>query len=301
MVEYLTKSLHCDPNIKLHDQHPLEEAAISGCLDIVKFLLDCCNCNLNGRGHFGRVLIHFAAEHGHLKLVKYLIEEKSCDPSVLDGKGFTPLQLAAGEGHLNVVRYLALEHACNPLYIAQGVDSRNAFGDAAFSGHVSVVRFFVEELKCDPNARDGNGRSLIHYACHNGHLKVKCVVEGYGCDPESSVDTLYRAISRGHQLLVKYLIEWAKGNSYCIHMHGPRENIALHTAATYMKDTWTSFAISSMSLEWTRIQPIGPLSFAAIRGHLAIVQYLLEIRRQDHHKYLTPLHYMLLKVAISTW
>ena len=38
-------------------------------------------------------------------------------------------------------------------------------------------------MECDPNTKEFNGRILLHYAAHGGHIEiVRKLVRDYGCD-----------------------------------------------------------------------------------------------------------------------
>ena len=59
----------------IDDFTPLHAACINGHLDITKYLILECNCNLKCLKHEGDSPLHCACENGHLKVAKHLITE----------------------------------------------------------------------------------------------------------------------------------------------------------------------------------------------------------------------------------
>ena len=116
MAKYLTQDNLCDPLSKnaRGENCSLNDAALKGAFEVVKYFISELKCNPNSAGEMGRVPIHLAAQGGHMDLVKYLTEECHCDTEPLDDDHMTPLHLASIFGHLDVVKYLVYDRHCNP-------------------------------------------------------------------------------------------------------------------------------------------------------------------------------------------
>ena len=85
----------------------------------------------------------WAAGGGHLNIVRYLVEDCECSPmQPQQGKrafsGRTALHWAARNGHLSVVEYLVLN--CRVDLEAATIDGTTAFCWACWQGHLPIMR-----------------------------------------------------------------------------------------------------------------------------------------------------------------
>ena len=114
IVEYLIKECGCDPMMCTTGYvivPVLHYVASEGLLDVLK----CMVMNINGhimdkqyRETNGRTVLHCAVKH--IDVVKYLINECNCDIMTPDNDGDTILHDAASEGLLDVMKYLIYTH-----------------------------------------------------------------------------------------------------------------------------------------------------------------------------------------------
>jgi len=99
------------------EKTPLINAAASGCLDAVRFLLPLCDANTQGQG--GQTALFFAAAYGHHECVSLLLTR--CNPRIEDDNGRTAVN-AALEDKSNAKCFdLLFEHA-NEEEFARGLD-----------------------------------------------------------------------------------------------------------------------------------------------------------------------------------
>ena len=119
-VEYLIKECGCDPMMRAYKYISgpvLNCVAKEGLLDVLK----CMVMNINGhlmdeqyRDTNGRTVLHRAVKH--IDVVKYLINECNCDIMVTDKYGQTPLHHAASwRGTPEVIEYFLSTGNCDPL------------------------------------------------------------------------------------------------------------------------------------------------------------------------------------------
>ena len=129
-VKYLVEVEHVDPHScrdSEYDATPLHWASIYGHLDIVRYLVEEQQCDVECRDKYGGTPLHCAALGGRLDIVQYLISERGCDPMCRGQYGSTPLHHACQEGKLNVVKYLVedvkVELSCRDEYDATPLHS----------------------------------------------------------------------------------------------------------------------------------------------------------------------------------
>ncbi|KAI8079401.1 ankyrin repeat-containing domain protein, partial [Thamnidium elegans] len=82
--------------------------------------------------------IHFAASRGHVNLVQFLIQSCQVDIDAIDKEGETALLKAAYAGHLSVIQYLVQSNA-NPIH--QDRDGWTALHNACSCGNLNSVVF----------------------------------------------------------------------------------------------------------------------------------------------------------------
>jgi ankyrin repeat protein len=200
-----------NPNAKDKDgETPLHEAAKNGRVDVVKLLLN-HGADPNARDYRGRTPLHYAAEYGYSDIVRLLLEhgtlslfdavtkgdvegvklwlERGVDPNVNVG-GSTPLHVAAERGYVEIVELLLSRKW------RVEVDARDGRGFtplqyACFgllhAGPVSVGRYrdvVVALLRrgADPDVRDEEGNTVLHWAASRGHGWVVDLLVRYGAD-----------------------------------------------------------------------------------------------------------------------
>ena len=114
VVKYLINECNCDIMTPDKDGNTiLHVAASEGSLDVMKYLINTHHYNLMTTNNRGETVLHHAVEH--IDVVKYLIYECSCNIMVTDKDGWTPLHVAAGLGTAEVIEYFLSTGNCDPL------------------------------------------------------------------------------------------------------------------------------------------------------------------------------------------
>jgi ankyrin repeat protein len=85
---------------------PLHIAAWHGKLDVVKYLVDNCNGNVEAGDKYGRTPLHFACWNGTINVVKYLIEDCGASIDTATRFGFRAIHYAVYGNNISIVRYL---------------------------------------------------------------------------------------------------------------------------------------------------------------------------------------------------
>ena len=114
VVKYLINECNCDIMIPdMNGNTILYDAASEGLLDVMKYLINTHHYNLTTTNNKGRTVLHYAVKH--IDVVKYLINECSCNIMVTDKDGWTPLHIAARLGTAEVIEYFLSTGNCDPL------------------------------------------------------------------------------------------------------------------------------------------------------------------------------------------
>lgn len=188
-----------------------------------------------------RKLLH-AAEQGNICMAAELLDQGIHVDST-DEEGVSALHTSCANGHENMVRLLLSRGA--------SFDATNCYGwtplmIAACYGHVKIVVILVQ-YKADIFAQNDLCATALDCAARSGHLQIVGILIDGSSDYEGSqladncLTALLNACHHGHELVVKLLLE-------------KRTNVD-------HKDSVTG---------WT------PLMFAALNGHISVVQALCE-------------------------
>ena len=156
---------------------PLHWAAVSGNLDLVRFLLD-KGAIVDAKNARGLTPLFFTAAQGRPPAAGLLIE-RGADVNARNPLGMTPLITAVEQGAVELVQTLIAAGA------DVGVESRigTALHRAAFKGQIDIIRILLEAgAKTEVMSRRF---SPLHLAAMAGHLEaVSALVKG-GANLES--------------------------------------------------------------------------------------------------------------------
>ena len=186
IVEYLIKECGCDPMMSATCYNwgvpVLHYVASVGLLDVLK----CMVMNINGhimdkqyRDTNGRTVLHLAVKH--IDVVKYLINECNCDIMTPDKYGNTILHAAASRGSLDVMKYLINTHHYN---LMTTINRGQTVLHLAVE-HIDVVKYLINECSCNIMVTDKDGWTPLHYAAADwGTAEViEYFLSTGNCDP----------------------------------------------------------------------------------------------------------------------
>jgi ankyrin repeat protein len=163
----------------------LHLASDKGHLNVVQWLVQSCQANLEVSTHCGRTALFWASMRGHVKIVQWLIQVAHANVEVKDSDGATALYYASYRGHLPVVQCLLRDGKAD-------VDVKTTAGEwtalhvASHDGHLEVVRYLVQIGKADVELPAKDGVTAMHMASGTGHLDiVKFLVLECGASTES--------------------------------------------------------------------------------------------------------------------
>ncbi|KAJ6157279.1 hypothetical protein N7497_006164 [Penicillium chrysogenum] len=244
----------------------LHLAAEYGCTSVAKCLLAKCGIDTNARDIYGRTAFQIAAEYGNTSITGLLLAYGAVDINAPDAKGATALCSAADfERTAVALQILAEDHVDVNM---AGQTGRTPLHHAARTKNIQIACVLLANEDLDPNVCDDYGYTPLTYAAWNGDLRmVELFLEG-------------KAYNEGHVEVVRRLLcvdtididqQSSSGSPLCVASEmGHKEVTRLlleHTTPpdinlkNYMGDT--------------------ALSLAAYRGHLAIINLLLEVDELD--------------------
>ena len=293
-----------NPNVvDVEGRTPLWWAAETNNEPMVNLLLNAKRINPNSKEEKkGLTPLSVAVKEGRVDVARMLLEDERVEQNSYDHDGRTPLSLAAGAGHAVVVRLLLENGTVRKLINSMDrISSQTPLLWAARKGHDLVVELLLEK-RALPNLIDSErGRTSLVWAAVNRHQAVVMALL-----KEKDVDLFLRDADEWSAL------EWAASRKEDTIANG-----ILNEARTRL-DSWAESSIENFLnpaamlckeatmkflLEQDDIDPDSrdqhrrtALSLAAERGHIPIVQQLLDSGKVDingidgdHDE--TPLHW----------
>lgn len=195
-------------------------------------------CLLERKNKNGHTPLHYACYFGSIATVRLLLD-RGVNVNVLDTKGRTPLILATVRQNIMIVNMLlssradinirdtiynrsALHYAVigNNIHLTRflckngaQIDAQDVYyrSPALYAlGRYDFVRLFVEDYGVSPNIYDGEGKSLLYYACKSGELKSFVLLAKHGARnnvvTEKERTLLHAAVKGCNISIIKRLI-----------------------------------------------------------------------------------------------
>ncbi|XP_069485753.1 ankyrin repeat domain-containing protein 16 [Ambystoma mexicanum] len=265
--------------------------------------------------HFGKsgdTLLHYAARHGHLDIVRYLTETLEMDVNVFNNDYKRPLHEAASMSHRDCLLYLLkrgaeidclkkadwtplmmactrhnlevikdlIEHGANPQL--KNKDGWNSFHIACREGDQEIIQYLLTACPVVWKTQSKIGRTPLHTAAMHGcYAVVDLLLERCMYEPDSKdscgVTPFMDAIQNGHISIGKLLLERHKASFTTVDMLGDQ---ALHKAAVTAQDEAVRFLVSDIGVDVneraTSVQ-LTALHYAAKEGHSQTISTLLSL------------------------
>ncbi|XP_029901525.1 ankyrin repeat domain-containing protein 16 [Myripristis murdjan] len=128
-----------------------------------------------------RTPLHTAAMHGCEEVVRLLLQRCGYVPDSPDSCGVTPFMDAVRNGHVSVARLLLQMHQASPT--AADTIGAQSVHQVAVTGQEEALRFLVQELEVDVNQRTADTQlTALHYAAKEGHTSTIKTLLTLGAD-----------------------------------------------------------------------------------------------------------------------
>ena len=186
---------------------PYHWAVIAGHSSATNILLD-IGVDIDSTSSDGRSALNWAASLGHSLIAKLLVERGANYMSTnLKGTQMAPLEEAAASGDLSTVQLL-LDRGVDPNH--RDCEGWSAIHWAAEEGHKSIV-YLLREHRAAINVKSPYDTSPLHCAANGGNLQIVASLLYDGADPFESTShgwtPLHHAVFMGHSAVVKFLLE----------------------------------------------------------------------------------------------
>ncbi len=299
-------------------KNTLMQAALLGQEEIVQYLLNQKETDLNWKNSAGFTALHAAAQGGHLStfvklhqhptantqaltkngnntlmiavlrgketVVQFLLDQKGTDVNRKNNKGLTAVQTAVQGGDLSMFRTLH-QH-----FVADRHVSSNFEGDAliwaAWKGQEEIVQYLLDQMKeRGLNWKDEDWLTALHYAAVGGHLPTFLKLYQHPASVQQAAhsfqsNALMGAAWKGKEDIVRFLLSQKETD---VNWKDEFGQTALHAAAHggYLRTFQILFHHPTTEKQVVSFTGSNALMVAAQNGKMTTVEYLLE-QKETH-------------------
>ncbi|XP_051977018.1 ankyrin repeat domain-containing protein 16-like isoform X1 [Xyrauchen texanus] len=270
--------------------------------------------------HFGKsgdTVLHYAARYGHMNIVRYLVEELDMDIEVFNSDYKRAMHEAASMGHYECLRYLIargakidclkkadwtplmmactrqnlevilelLDHGAEPML--QNKDGWNAFHIACREGDPAIIQHLLLAKPEVWKTKSKTGRTPLHTAAMHGcEDAVNILLESCSYEPDCKdscgVTPFMDAIRNGHIGVAKLLLENHQASPCAVDILGAQP---LHQASVTAQEKALSFLVGNLGIDVnaraTKLE-LTALHYAAKEGHTSTINTLLALGADLH-------------------
>ncbi|XP_051817816.1 ankyrin repeat domain-containing protein 16 [Antechinus flavipes] len=256
----------------------LHSAARHGHRDILAYLVEAWELDIEAPNRDYKRPLHEAASLGHRDCVLYLLQRGAAVDCLKKGD-WTPLMMACTRKNLEVIQDL-VEHGANP--VLKNKDGWNSFHIASREGDPVILQYLLTVSPAIWQTESKIRRTPLHTAAMHGCLEaVEVLLERCQYEPDSrdqcGITPFMDAIQCGHISTAQLLLEKHKACFTAKDILGAQ---ALHKAAVTGQDKAIQFLVSDLGVgvdERVTLSGYTALHFASKEGHTSTVKTLLSL------------------------
>ena len=183
-------------------------AAQTGHANIVQYLIEECEMDINESDEEGLKALHLAADGGYTDVINVLFEHDELIKNCKDKEGRLPIHYAVQNGHFKAIELLVIN---GQDYKAGDNNGTTPLHLAAYFGHLSILDYLMKQEGVIANVLNRNGRTPLHLACEKGNMQVvEALILKYSAnakleDYDNGITPLHLAAGFGHLDIVKFL------------------------------------------------------------------------------------------------
>ena len=171
VVEILTESKHCNPNLAdANGQTPLHLAAATyGSWKLLRTILT-TQCDLNVEDKEGRTPLDVALHECYPYRAEMLVRDKLFNPSHMKQNGSTPLHKAVTDGHIKLCKLMLVSERCS-------LNVQDKSGDtplhiAIRKEKIELIHTILAHKECDLTIQNNNGETPLHIALSVNNVSI---------------------------------------------------------------------------------------------------------------------------------
>ena len=281
-----------------HGYTALIWASELGLLDIVRYLVEEGNADLEVTDKLGCSCLYRAVQHNHSLVCKYLIEKSPPLIHQAEKHGRTPLWTASFNGFIEIVEVL-LENGADVEKKGSQYDM-TPLTAASQTGKIEVVQRLISVRGANINEKDNLGRTAFYMAAQYGHRQVVNYLHEKSArlihEPDNEGRTaLWIASFRGHEEVVDFLLKRGadveqKESTYELtplmaatqegKLHIMKKLVEEGRAIINEKDTRDFTALDIVELSWAREQRTNMRQYLQTKS--AIIDIFHQFIQKDH-------------------
>jgi ankyrin repeat protein len=253
----------------LHAADTLVDAASTGPLSVVQWLITCIGVNVSTRNMRGYTALLSASASGRLSIVQWLVGLPSGPACLRDvnARGNSALLLAAAGGHLEVVQWLLGPSGGGVSVVTErNYEQNTALIQATVGGHLNVVQWLLRPVNSATGGGGGGGATM-------GERNTQ------GCS------SLMLAAYQGHLHLIQWLLRPVAmgGGGACPSESDQHGTTPLHWATRANRIDCVQWLVNhdGSLISETDLRDRTALTHAAERGYLEMVQWLVRVAGDD--------------------
>uniref|UniRef100_A0A8C2PSN4 Ankyrin repeat domain-containing protein 16 n=1 Tax=Cyprinus carpio TaxID=7962 RepID=A0A8C2PSN4_CYPCA len=216
-------------------------------------------------GKSGDTLLHYAARHGHLDILHYLVEELNMNIEVYNNDYKRALHEASSMSQYECVRYLIARGAkidslkktdWTPLMMACTLETSRTRMDgthhiACREGDLAIIHHLLLAKPEVWKTKSKTGRTPLHTAAMHGcEDAVKIMLQSCSYEPDEKdscgVTPFMDAIRNGHIAIAKLLLENHQASPSAVDIIGAQ---SLHQASVTAQEEALSFLVHNLGID----------------------------------------------------